>query len=70
VRWRPDLSEPGTVLGPAKAWPENAETEVSQVRRPALTAPARGAPEQAQAGTKERPHGTNQCEMLLASISI
>jgi hypothetical protein len=44
----------GTVLGAVKAWPGNAEPEVSQARRPALTAPARGALEQAQAGTKER----------------
>jgi hypothetical protein len=39
---------------------ETPVSEASQVRRPALTTPARGAPQQAQVGTKERPHGTNK----------
>jgi hypothetical protein len=37
--------------GPSRRGLEMPEPEVSQARRPALTAPARGAPEQAQAGT-------------------
>src|SRR5262249_32200161 len=40
------------------AWPGNADVVESQARRSALTAPARDAPHNAQAGTKERPHGT------------
>ena len=39
---------------------ETPAPEAGQARRPALTAPVRGAPRQAQAGTKERPHGTNK----------
>jgi hypothetical protein len=54
------VREHGTVLGSVKAWPGTAEPEASQARRPALTAPARGARRQPQDGTKERPHGTNK----------
>jgi transposase len=39
---------------------ETPASEASQARRPALTAPARGARCQPHAGTKERPHGTNK----------
>ena len=45
----------GTVLGVVKAWPGNPAPEAGQARRPTLTAPVRGAREQAHAGTKERP---------------
>ena len=43
-----------TVLEAVKAWPGNAGASMTSARRPALTASARGAPQQAQAGTKER----------------
>jgi hypothetical protein len=46
--------------GPSRRGLETPKPEASQARRPALTPPARGAPERAQAGTKERPHGTNK----------
>jgi hypothetical protein len=45
---------------PSRHGLETPTREVNQVRRPALTAPARGARSQPQAGTKERPHGTNK----------
>ncbi len=48
-----------TVLGAIKAWPGDTDAVERQARRPALTAPARDAPHNVQAGTKERPHGTN-----------
>lgn len=43
-----------------KAWPENADVAERQARRAALTARQRDAPEHAQAGTKEQPHGANK----------
>jgi hypothetical protein len=54
-----DPLERGTVLGVVKARPGNPAPQAGQARRPALTAPVRGAPGQAQAGTKGRPHGPN-----------
>jgi hypothetical protein len=53
------------VLGAVKAWPGDADVVESQARRPALTVPARDAPEHVQAGTKERPHGTNKGTALI-----
>jgi hypothetical protein len=41
---------------PSRRGLETPVPEVSQARRPALTAPARGARSQPHAGTKERPH--------------
>jgi hypothetical protein len=38
------LLNPRAVLTPIKAWPGNPEQAASQVRRPALTVAARGAP--------------------------
>ena len=43
MRWHPKLLNPRAVLTPIKAWPGNLEQAASQVRRPALTATARGA---------------------------
>jgi hypothetical protein len=41
----PSCVKRGTVLGAVKAWPGNARRlRPDQARRPALTAPARGAP--------------------------
>ena len=59
MRRRPELLDPRAVLGPVKAW-AMLEQAASYARRPALTAPARGAPSLPQAGTKERPPGTNK----------
>jgi len=55
-----EVRERGTVLGTVKAWPGDADVVESQAQRPALTVPARDAPHDVRAGTKERPHGTNK----------
>jgi hypothetical protein len=47
------------VLRAVKAWPGKAQV-ARPSRRPALTVLARGAPAHPQAGTKERPPGTNK----------
>ena len=60
MRWRPDLLERGTVLGPVKAWPGNGGDEASPARRPALTTPVRGAFDQAQAGKERRQARTKE----------
>jgi hypothetical protein len=60
LRLRPNLRARGTVRGTVKTWPGNAATVKIQARRPALTVPARDALHNVQAGTKERPHGTNK----------
>jgi hypothetical protein len=46
--------EPCTVFGAVKARPGSATQHAKSPRRPALTAPARGAIRNVQAGTKER----------------
>ena len=46
--------------GPSRRGLQPLELEQRQLRRPALTVPARDAPHNVQAGTKERPHGTNK----------
>ena len=50
----PNPHDPRAVLGAVKARPGIARAEVRPSRRPALTAPARVAVDDAQAGTKER----------------
>jgi hypothetical protein len=65
LRLHPNLRERGTVLATVKAWPGNADVVESRARRPALTAPGRDAPEHAQAGTKQRPYGTNKGTALI-----
>jgi hypothetical protein len=45
---------------PSRRGLQTLELEPRQLRRPALTVPARHAPRNVQAGTKERPHGTNK----------
>jgi hypothetical protein len=49
--------------GPAVLLPH--QRVESLARRPALTAPARDAPEHARAGTKEQPYGTNKGTALI-----
>jgi hypothetical protein len=46
--------------GPSRHGLETLAQVANSSRRPALTAPARGAPAYPQAGTKERPLGTNK----------
>ena len=46
--------------GPSRRGLETLAQVEKSSRRPALTAPARGAPLHPQAGTKERPPGTNK----------
>ncbi len=51
--------------GPPRRGLQTLELEPRQLRRPALTVPARDAPHNLQAGTKERPHGTNKGTALI-----
>ncbi len=60
LRLRPSLRKRGTVLGAVKAWPADAGAGTKAIATPTLTAPARDALHNLQAGTKERPHGTNK----------
>jgi hypothetical protein len=53
MRW-PNLLNPRTVLGAVKVRPGNVGARREVTRRPTLTAPARGAFDDAQAGAKER----------------
>ncbi|MGH8525084.1 MAG: hypothetical protein ACREXY_13000, partial [Gammaproteobacteria bacterium] len=46
--------------GPSRRGLETLVQVARHPQRPALTAPARGAPQRLQAGTKERPPGTNK----------
>jgi hypothetical protein len=60
MRWRPVQRDPRAVLGARQgvAWQHGHGKQ--GLRRPALTAPTRGAAARAVAGTKERPPGTNK----------
>src|SRR5262245_49183773 len=60
MRQRRNLPDPRAVLGPVKGGLAMPEHDARQARQPALTAPARGASAHPQAGTKERPPGTNK----------
>ena len=57
---RPELLDCRAVLRTVKVWPGNSVQVASLSRRPTLTVLARGAPVHLQAGTKERPRGTNK----------
>jgi hypothetical protein len=60
MRRRPNLPDPRAVLGPSRRGLAMPEQVTRQAGRPALTAPARGAPVRPQVGTKERPQGANK----------
>jgi hypothetical protein len=60
MQQRPKLLDCRAVLRPSRRGLETPAQAASLSRRPALTAPARGAPVHPQAGTKERPPGTNK----------
>ena len=58
---RPDPLDPRAVLGPVKAWPGNAGARGKPSATASLDRPLRAARSaHAQAGTKERPQGTNK----------
>src|SRR5262249_47900012 len=49
---RPNLLRAAPCSAPYKAWPGDADVVESEARRPALTFPARAAPEHPQAGRR------------------
>jgi hypothetical protein len=58
---RPGLLDPRAVRRPVKAWPANTGASDEVIATASLDRPlARGAPVHPQAGTKERPPGTNK----------
>src|ERR1700756_240462 len=59
-RWRPDLLDPRAVLGAVKARPGGGRARRQDRTTAGLDGPLRAARLRAQAGTKERPPGTNK----------
>jgi transposase len=60
MRRRPNQRDPRAVLGPVKAWPGNMDPRGKISATASLDGPLRAARPRSQAGTKERPHGTNK----------
>src|SRR6201997_3655827 len=60
MQWRPELPDARAVLRPSRRGLAKLQQTTSSPRRPALTAPARGAPARPQAGTKERSQRANK----------
>jgi hypothetical protein len=60
LRWRPVQRDAGAVLGAAKARPSSMEASGNASATASLDGPLRAARLHAQAGTKERPPGTNK----------
>jgi transposase len=60
MQWRPELPDARAVLRPSRRGLAKLQQTTSSPRRPALTAPARGAPVRPQAGTKERSQRANK----------
>src|SRR5262245_18241998 len=70
MRWRPDQLDPGAALGPVKAWPGNAGARGKASATASLDDPLRPARLHAQAGTKERPPGTNKGTVRSEELSM
>ena len=60
MQWRPVQRDPRAVLGDVKAWPGSVEARCKACATASLDGPLRAARLHAQAGTKERPPGTNK----------